>query len=188
MLYLLIIIIFLADRLSKVWAAAFLAENGPTPINQYLTITETYNRGVAFGLFQGIGPIVGWLTIGVVAGMFIYMVRLPRELWIVRLGMAFIIGGALGNLVDRVSAGAVLDFIQSSLLWGIVNIADITINIGMVIMIIGSFIQKEPIGEERGAMGEEWRSDVEKPISEERRVMGEEREAGVEEREVMEEE
>ena len=99
---------------------------------------------MAFGLFQGIGPIVGWLTIGVVIGMFIYMVRLPREVWLVRLGMALIIGGALGNLIDRVSAGEVLDFIQSSLLWGIVNIADISINVGMVIMIVGSLIQKEP--------------------------------------------
>ena len=144
MLYILIIVIFLADRLSKIWAADFLAENGPTQINQYLTITETYNRGVAFGLFQGIGPIVGWLTIGVVLGMFVYMVRLPHELWLVRTGMAFIIGGALGNLVDRVWAGEVLDFIQSSLLWGIVNISDIAINVGMVIMIIGSIVQKEP--------------------------------------------
>ena len=144
MLYILIIVIFLADRLSKIWAAAFLAENGPTQINQYLTIQETYNRGVAFGWFQGIGPIVGWLTIVVVIGMFVYMVRLPPQLWLVRTGMAFIIGGALGNLIDRVWAGEVLDFIQSSLLWGIVNIADISINVGMVIMIIGSFIQKEP--------------------------------------------
>jgi lipoprotein signal peptidase len=58
--------------------------------------------------------------------------------------MALIIGGALGNLIDRVWAGEVLDFIQSSLLWGIVNIADISINVGMVVMIIGSMIQKEP--------------------------------------------
>ena len=142
--YILIIVIFLADRLSKIWAANFLAENGPTQVHQYLTITETYNRGIAFGLFQGVGPIIGWLTIGVVIGMFIYMVRLPREVWLVRLGMALIIGGALGNLIDRVSAGEVLDFIQSSLLWGIVNIADISINVGMVIMIVGSLIQKEP--------------------------------------------
>jgi signal peptidase II len=142
--YILIIVIFLADRLSKIWAADFLAENGPTQVHQYLTITETYNRGVAFGLFQGIGPIVGWLTIGVVIGMFVYLTRLPRELWLVRIGMALIIGGALGNLIDRVSAGAVLDFIQSSLLWGIVNIADISINVGMVVMIIGSIVQKEP--------------------------------------------
>jgi signal peptidase II len=142
--YIIIIIIFLADRLSKIWAADFLATNGPTQVHQYLTITETYNRGVAFGLFQGIGPLVGWLTIGVVIGLFVYMMRLPRELWMVRIGMAFIIGGALGNLLDRVWVGEVLDFIQSSLLWGIVNIADISINVGMVVMIIGSIIQKEP--------------------------------------------
>ncbi|MCB8943158.1 MAG: signal peptidase II [Ardenticatenaceae bacterium] len=142
--YLLIIIIFLADRLSKIWAADFLAENGPTQVHRYLTITETYNRGVAFGMFQGVGPIVGWLTIGVIIGLFIYMVRLPRQLWLVRAGMALIIGGALGNMIDRVSVGAVLDFIQSSLLWGVVNIADISINVGMVVMIIGSIVQKEP--------------------------------------------
>ena len=161
--YILIITIFLADRLSKIWAAAFLAENGPTQINQYLTIQETYNRGIAFGLFQGAGPVVGWLTIGVVIGMLVYMIRLPRELWLVRTGMAFIIGGALGNLIDRVWAGEVLDFIQSPLLWGIVNIADISINVGMVVLIIGSMVQggggREEEGgekgEERGERGEE---------------------------------
>jgi signal peptidase II len=150
--YILIITIFLADRLSKIWAAAFLAENGPTQINQYLTIQETYNRGIAFGLFQGAGPVVGW-----VIGMLVYMIRLPRELWLVRTGMAFIIGGALGNLIDRVWAGEVLDFIQSPLLWGIVNIADISINVGMVVLIIGSMVQGGEKGEEGGARSEDGR-------------------------------
>ena len=47
--YLLIILAFLADRLTKLWAAAFLAENGPTQLHPLLTIRETYNRGIALG-------------------------------------------------------------------------------------------------------------------------------------------
>ena len=142
--YIVIILVFLADRLAKRWAAAFLIENGPTQVHPWLTITETYNRGIAFGLFQGIGPLVGWLTIAVVVGMFIYMMRTPRQLWLIRLGMALIVGGAMGNLVDRVIAGEVLDFIQTPLRWGIFNVADIGVNVGMIVMVIGSFIHKEP--------------------------------------------
>jgi signal peptidase II len=181
--YILIIVIFLADRLSKIWAAAFLAENGPTQINQYLTIQETYNRGIAFGLFQGAGPVVGWLTIGVVIGMLVYMIRLPRELWLVRTGMAFIIGGALGNLIDRVWAGEVLDFIQSPLLWGIVNIADISINVGMAVLIIGSMVQGGEKSEGRGAKGEEGgeRREEGGEKGEEGGARGEEREAYISE-------
>ena len=61
MIYLLIPLAFLADRLGKWWAAAYLAEHGPTRFNALFTLVETHNRGIAFGLFQGIGPLVGWV-------------------------------------------------------------------------------------------------------------------------------
>jgi mycoredoxin len=93
----LIIIIFLADRISKQWALRFLAENGPTVINPLLTVRETYNRGIAFGWFQGIGPLIGWLTIGVVIFMIVLLVKTPQSDRLMRWGLALIIGGALGN-------------------------------------------------------------------------------------------
>ena len=136
--YLLIFLAFLADRLSKWWALSFLDEDGPTQINSFLYVRETYNRGIAFGMFQGIGPIVGWLTIAVVVGMVVYLVRLPRQERIMRIGLALVIGGALGNLVDRVSAGEVLDFIQMPFRTGIFNVADMMIQLGIILVLLAT--------------------------------------------------
>ncbi|HRQ42024.1 MAG TPA: signal peptidase II [Chloroflexota bacterium] len=143
MIYFLIPLAFLADRLGKWWAAAYLAEHGPTQFNTLFTLVETYNRGIAFGLFQGIGPLVGWLTLAVLAGLVIYIHRLPREQWLARAGLAILIGGALGNLVDRIFWGEVLDFIQTPWRVGIFNVGDMMIHLGMGLFILGSILQRQ---------------------------------------------
>ena len=134
----LIFVAFMADRLSKLWAISYLSEHGPTQINALLSIQETYNRGIAFGMFQGIGPLVGWLTIAVVAGMFIYLVRLPKEEKLIKVGLALIIGGAMGNLIDRIMVGQVLDFVETPLRPGIFNVADVAIYLGMIIVLLAT--------------------------------------------------
>lgn len=148
MIFLLIFLAFMADRAGKWWAAAYLAEHGPTQITPFFTLVETYNRGIAFGMFQGIGPLVGWLTIGILVGLFIYQHRLPRSQWLVRAGVAVLIGGALGNLVDRLIFGEVLDFIQIPLRVGIFNVGDMMIHLGLILIIVGTLIQKPPEQEE----------------------------------------
>ena len=85
---LVMIVAFLADRLSKVWVADYLAAHGTLNVTSWLSFNLTFNRGVAFGMFQGIGPVVGWLTLVVLIGMAVYLMRLPREVWIMRLGLA----------------------------------------------------------------------------------------------------
>ena len=136
--FFLILIVFLADRFSKWWAISYLNEHGPTQFGMLLSIQETYNRGIAFGLFQGIGPLVGWLTIAVVVGMFVYLVRLPKEEKMVKIGLVLLIGGAMGNLVDRITVGRVLDFIETPLRSGIFNVADVAINLGMIIILLAT--------------------------------------------------
>jgi signal peptidase II len=145
----LILAAFLADRLSKWWAAAYLAEHGPTRFNRFLTLHETYNQGIAFGMFQGVGRLVGWLTIAVLVGLFVYQARLPKAMILQKAGIALIIGGASGNLVDRVITGQVLDFIQTPLRSGIFNVADIMIHVGLFLAIIsalrsGASTEKSP--------------------------------------------
>jgi signal peptidase II len=136
--YLLILVAFLVDRLSKLWAASYLAEHGPTTFNALVTIRETYNRGVAFGLMQGVGRPVGWVTIAVLIGLLLYLRSLPPFMRVTRLGLALVIGGALGNLVDRVTTGQVLDFIQMPLRPGVFNGADVLIQLGLVLALIGT--------------------------------------------------
>ncbi len=136
--YFLILLAFLADRLSKWWAISYLNEHGPTRINALFSVQETYNRGIAFGMFQGIGPFIGWLTIAVVVGMSIYLARLPKEEKLVRIGLALLIGGALGNLIDRIVVGKVLDFIVTPLRPGIFNVADVAIYLGLIIFLLAT--------------------------------------------------
>lgn len=140
--FIIILLAFAADRLSKWWMADFLAEHGRTYVTPWLTLTEVHNQGVAFGLFQGIGPLVGWLTIGVVLALFVYMLFVPRRQWLLRWGLAFIIGGALGNMVDRVLVGQVLDFIETPLRAGVFNVADVMIHTGLVLAIAGTLLQR----------------------------------------------
>jgi len=144
MIYLLIPLAFLADRLGKWWAANYLAQHGPTQFNPYFTLVETYNRGIAFGLFQGAGPVVGWLTLAVLAGLLLYIHRLPRDQWLARAGLAVLIGGALGNLVDRIWLGEALDFIQTPWRVGIFNVGDMMIHLGMGLFILGVIFQRHP--------------------------------------------
>ena len=138
--YLLILLAFMADQLSKRWALDFLNENGMTRLKPLLTVRETYNEGIAFGMFKGIGPLVGWLTIAVLIGLFVYLVRVPREQILLRSGLALLIGGALGNLVDRITVGRVLDFLQTPLRPGIFNLADTFIYLGIFLVFLGSFV------------------------------------------------
>jgi signal peptidase II len=141
--YLLIILAFAADRLTKWWVANSFQAHSDTRISSVFTVHPTYNNGIAFGLLQGIGPAIGWLSIAIVVGLAVYLVRLPRSMWLLRTGLALLIGGALGNLIDRVTAGQVLDFIQVSLRPGVFNVADVMIQVGVLLSLAGSLLQRQ---------------------------------------------
>ena len=142
MIYLAMLLAFLADRLTKWWAGDYLTEHGLTRVNEWLTFRAAYNRGISFGMFQGIGPAVGWITLLFLLGLFIYQMRLPKQAWLLRLGLAVLIGGAMGNLVDRIFVGEVLDFIQTPLRQGIFNVADMMIHLGMILVFLGVWQQE----------------------------------------------
>lgn len=150
LVYLLIPLAFAADRLAKIWAAAYLSEHGPTEFNRLFSIRETYNRGIAFGLLQGVGPAVGWLSILILILLAFYLRRLPPSLSLARVGLALVIGGALGNLIDRVTAGQVLDFIQVPIRIGVFNVADVLIQVGIALSILGLFLQQGSVASNAG--------------------------------------
>lgn len=159
--FLLIFIAFAADRLSKQWVAVNLADTGFKQIHPFLSLHVTYNRGIAFGMWQGIGTIVGWISILVVLGLFIYMIRLPRSMILLRSGLAMIIGGALGNLVDRVTVGQVLDFIQTPIRPGVFNVADVMIYLGVFLSLVSLvFRRHDDDGLEEGGAGVEERINL----------------------------
>ena len=111
--------IFLSDQALKLWLlfGLGLAENGPYAVTSFMDIVLAWNRGISYGLFQQSTDIGRWLLVVVsfVAAIWLWrwMWREQRKLTVVSLGL--IIGGALGNGVDRAVYGAVVDFVHPAL-------------------------------------------------------------------------
>ncbi len=115
--------IVVADQLTK-----YLAQSADIPITSFLSITHTTNTGVSFGLLQGYSIIPLLASIAVIAGILYYYKELEHPL-----PFALILGGAAGNLLDRLVYGAVHDFIAFSF-WPTFNVADSAITVGGLLL------------------------------------------------------
>jgi signal peptidase II len=139
------------DQLSKWAALAWLAPHAPLALAPFLNLTLTFNRGAAFG-FLSAAP--GWqnalfIAIAVVAAaVIVHMLRglKPGERWLA-FGLALILGGALGNLVDRLVHGYVIDFIDFHVagwhFWTF-NVADSAISIGAALLVVDALRSRAP--------------------------------------------
>lgn len=105
-------------------------------LQPYIRIVHWRNTGAAFGIFQNFGLFFTLLAIVVSIAIIIYFPRVPREDWTFRLALSLQLGGALGNLSDRLFVGEVTDFISVGP-FPVFNIADASIFIGVVILIFG---------------------------------------------------
>lgn len=135
---------FAVDQATK-WFVVHILMQPPSPIEllPFLTITLGYNRGVSFGMFAdtfGDTPYamaLAQLAILAIAGAFVRRSRNSLEL----AGFGLIVGGALGNIADRLRRGAVTDFISlhaGDWRWPTFNGADIAITIGVVLFFLAS--------------------------------------------------
>ena len=109
-------------------------------IGSFLQIIRGENRGGLFGIVQGSAPLLAVLSIGVIVALVIYHER-ERMLQVTPLtvGVALLIGGAIGNLIDRLAFGYVLDFIDigfGSLRFWTFNVADAGISLGIMILLV----------------------------------------------------
>ena len=118
------------------------------PINEYLNLYVIWNKGFAFGLFQNdinlVNNIYMILILIVIIILCIYAIQINRKAYY--FSFSLIIGGAIGNLIDRFSYTAVLDFIDlhyNNFHWYVFNIADITITAGCILTIILELFYKE---------------------------------------------
>jgi signal peptidase II len=120
----------------------------------YARIVNWYNTGVAFGMFQGLGSVFSIVAVVVSIAIIIYFPRVPREDWTLRLAMGMQMGGALGNLIDRVMQGGhVTDFISVGN-FAVFNVADSCITVGVAILLLGIYLQErrspKQTGESKG--------------------------------------
>jgi signal peptidase II len=133
------VVIAVLDQMSKAWALRDLADGRVIHVIWTLQFNLTYNRGMAFSRGTGVGPIIGVIGLVVVVMLLLSLRRADNVL--TRLATGLIIGGAMGNILDRLfrdsgwMRGAVIDFIDFQW-WPVFNVADMAIMIGAATMIV----------------------------------------------------
>jgi signal peptidase II len=137
--------VLVLDRLTKVLVEArFLLYESKTIIPGVFDLTHTRNTGVAFGLFANSDspwvPYVLTLTAGTaLIAILVYSLRHPVENWKLQLGLMLVLGGAAGNLYDRINYGYVIDFLDvfyGTYHWPTFNVADSAITIGIGFLLL----------------------------------------------------
>jgi signal peptidase II len=129
-------LVLLADQITKYWINIMPEEAFPiTLVSSVLYITRVTNTGIAFGLFQDIMNIL--IVISIIAVILIILLKIKLRLnsLLLNLGLGFLLGGTLGNLVDRVLFREVTDFISISF-FAVFNVADSFINIGFALIAV----------------------------------------------------
>jgi signal peptidase II len=145
-LFLIAGIIVLLDQLTKEWVRQNLqlgeVYKPELWLSTYARIVHWKNTGAAFGMFQNMNPVFMALSILVSAVIIYYFPQIPREDWLVRFAMGMLLGGAIGNLIDRIRQGHVTDFVSVGK-FPVLNIADASISVGVALLFIGMWLQEK---------------------------------------------
>lgn len=138
---LLSVLVIVVDMITKQMAEAILEYANPVFVLPVLDFTLLYNKGAAFSF---LADETGWqrwffttVSIGVSAMLVIWLTRLPRTAVLLPLALTLILGGAIGNLIDRILFGHVIDFISvhwENAYFPAFNIADSAITLGAILM------------------------------------------------------
>lgn len=135
------------DLWTKQMAAAQLAGGSAVPvIGKVLQLTYVENRGAAFGILQGQHLFFLMMTVGIIIGLLYYLYTRREKKWLLTLSIGLIIGGAVGNLVDRMTLGYVVDFIMIDFVdfyhFPVFNIADIGVTTGTALFALHLFFDE----------------------------------------------
>ena len=146
---LLALVVFVLDQLTK-WLVLETLDlaNNPIIVTSFFNMVLVWNRGVSFGMFSDAGSagplILTCLAIAVVIGL-VYWLR-QAEGWSTLMGLGLVIGGALGNVIDRIRFGAVVDFLDFHIAqyhWPAFNVADAAICVGAGLLLIAGLLSPE---------------------------------------------
>jgi len=143
-------VVIVADQLSKLWidanfavASTHPAPGGPEPTpvaGEFVRIAKTYNTGGIFGLLGDSAPVLALASTVVIALIVVYQAREGiRGPWPLTVALGLLLGGAVGNFIDRVRKGAVIDFVDmgiGDLRWYTFNVADAAISISLLLFVL----------------------------------------------------
>lgn len=133
------IIVYLLDQATKYLARLNISPYEAIPVTSFFNLVYVENLGSAFGMFRNLG-VYFFIGVAIVAAVIVsYLILKDSEN---RLAFGFVLGGALGNLTDRIMHGAVIDFFDfyvGSFHWPAFNVADIGLCIGIGMLLIHAF-------------------------------------------------
>jgi signal peptidase II len=145
--YVLSAVVLLLDQGSKLLADARLVFHEPVGVLPFFNLRLAYNTGAAFSFLGNAGGWQRWFFAGisvlVISVLVVWMRRLKPEQWQLSAAFALIIGGALGNLIDRLVYGHVIDFIDvyyKTWHWPTFNIADSAITVGAGLLLLDAWV------------------------------------------------
>ncbi len=148
-------VIILLDKLSKDWVRQTIPLNSykiPIPsLGEYLVFEHVNNYGAAFGILQNQGYLFIGIAAIVVVAILLYARYLPLDQWFVRVLLGLQLGGAVGNVLDRINQGFVTDFVKMGIpgryYWPNYNIADSSIVLG--VLALGVYIMWDDLRKQR---------------------------------------
>lgn len=138
------------DQISKAWIIANLAVGEsffPIPaLDPYFQFTRTINTGFAFGMGEGGSSIILVISLIIVLVLLYSYARSAQNAHLQHIAMAMIVGGAFGNVIDRIQHGHVIDFFHvfiPNLISNVSNFADHAIVIGVIILLIDGYLEEQ---------------------------------------------
>ena len=143
------ILVIVFDQLTKMWAVDTLVFGEPVAVMPNLNWTLAYNYGAAFSFLADMGGWQRWFFAGlalvVSTVLLVWLSKLPNKLTIETWGINLVLGGAIGNVIDRFLEGRVTDFIDfyiGTWHYATFNVADIAITIGAGLLILSELVLK----------------------------------------------
>jgi len=140
------VVVLLVDQCTKLLADAMLSLHQQVPLIPYFALFKAYNSGAAFSFLSSASGWQRWffvvLALIVIAVLLVWLRRLPAEEVRNKLALALILGGAVGNLIDRLVYGYVIDFLDvyyGSWHWPAFNVADAAISVGAFLLLLDVF-------------------------------------------------
>lgn len=141
--FILSVVVICIDQATKYWASVDLTPYHSEPVLPVLNLTLAYNTGAAFSFLHNAGAWHRWFFTGfsllMSIGLIVWIARLPSSARLQLAALSLILGGAIGNLIDRADLGFVIDFIDiyyKNYHWPVFNMADSAICIGAVLLLI----------------------------------------------------
>lgn len=149
-------VVLVVDLVTKRWVESVLFFGEQIPLTSFFNLVLAYNAGAAFSFLSDADGWQRWFFSIIAAGasaLIIYMLRKHADDKLFCIALSLILGGALGNLWDRIALGHVVDFLDFYVgvyHWPAFNVADSAIFLGAMLLIVDSFRRKEPDIEKSG--------------------------------------